>query len=206
MMAAALAKGRTISKTPRASRRWKSWLWCSARWAPTSKERALDDSDRRRDELWGSSMRSCRIESRRARSWWRRHSPRATSFLRGAVPEHIEAIIAKLRDTGAEVTILDGGIRVRGRSEIRGVDITTQPHPGFSDGHAGQFMVLATLAHGQSVITETFSKNRFMHVSELARLGADIQVGGERPSFEATRSFSARRSWRPIYGHPPALF
>jgi len=99
-------------------------------------------------------------------------------LLEGARPEHMEAIVAKLRAAGASVSAEAGGLRVRGSGEIRPVDITTQPHPGFPTDMQAQFMVLACLARGQSVIKEMIFENRFMHVPELGRMGADIQISG----------------------------
>jgi UDP-N-acetylglucosamine 1-carboxyvinyltransferase len=103
---------------------------------------------------------------------------RGDVLLRDCLPEHLDAVIAKLRSAGAEVTPEDGGLRVRGRNEIQPVDITTQPYPGFPTDMQAQFMTLATRARGQSVITETIFENRYMHVSELGRMGADIHVDG----------------------------
>ncbi|MGZ3443610.1 MAG: UDP-N-acetylglucosamine 1-carboxyvinyltransferase, partial [Polyangia bacterium] len=103
---------------------------------------------------------------------------RGDVLLRDCLPEHLDAVIAKLRSAGAEVTPESGGLRVRGRNEIQAVDITTQPYPGFPTDMQAQFMTLATRARGQSVITETIFENRYMHVSELARMGADIHVDG----------------------------
>lgn len=99
-------------------------------------------------------------------------------LLRGCLPEHLDAVIGKLVKAGAEVEAEAGGIRVRGTGEFRPVDITTQPHPGFPTDMQAQFMVLAALADGQSIITETIFENRFMHVPELCRMGVDIQVQG----------------------------
>jgi UDP-N-acetylglucosamine 1-carboxyvinyltransferase len=103
---------------------------------------------------------------------------RGDVLIRDCVPEHLDAVIGKLRATGAEVTAEDGGLRVRGRGEIGPVDITTQPYPGFPTDMQAQFMVLAARARGQSVITETIFENRYMHVQELARMGAEIHVDG----------------------------
>jgi UDP-N-acetylglucosamine 1-carboxyvinyltransferase len=103
---------------------------------------------------------------------------RGDVLLRDCLPEHLDAVIAKLRSAGAEITPEDGGLRVRGRADIQAVDITTQPYPGFPTDMQAQFMTLATRARGQSVITETIFENRYMHVSELARMGADIHVDG----------------------------
>jgi len=99
-------------------------------------------------------------------------------LLRDCLPEHLEAVIAKLRAAGADVAADGDGIRVRGRNEFRPADVSTQPFPGFPTDMQAQFMVLMTRARGQSVLTETIFENRFMHVPELARMGADIVVEG----------------------------
>jgi UDP-N-acetylglucosamine 1-carboxyvinyltransferase len=98
-------------------------------------------------------------------------------LLEGARPEHMDAIIAKLRVMGAQVSAEAGGLRVKG-GEVKPADIVTQPHPGFPTDMQAQFMVLACLAKGQSVIKEMIFENRFMHVPELGRMGADIQISG----------------------------
>ncbi|MEJ7603804.1 MAG: UDP-N-acetylglucosamine 1-carboxyvinyltransferase [Kofleriaceae bacterium] len=103
---------------------------------------------------------------------------RGDVLLEGARPEHLDAVIAKLRASGVTVTAEAGGIRVRGSGEIQAVDIVTQPHPGFPTDMQAQFMVMACIAKGQSVIKEMIFENRYMHVPELARMGADIQIDG----------------------------
>ncbi len=103
---------------------------------------------------------------------------RGDVLLEGARPEHLDAVIAKLRAVGVYVAAEDGGLRVRGTGELRAVDIVTQPHPGFPTDMQAQFMVLASIASGQSVIKEMIFENRYMHVPELGRMGADIQVSG----------------------------
>ena len=104
---------------------------------------------------------------------------RGDVLLRDCLPEHLDAVIAKLRGAGAQVSAEDGGLRVRGaKHDLLPVDIITQPYPGFPTDMQAQFMVLATRARGQSVITETIFENRYMHVPELARMGADIDVEG----------------------------
>ena len=99
-------------------------------------------------------------------------------LLEGARAEHMEAIIAKLRAMGATVAVEAGGLRVKGPGELTPIDITTQPHPGFPTDMQAQFMVMACLAKGQSVIKEMIFENRFQHVPELNRMGADIQTTG----------------------------
>ncbi len=116
---------------------------------------------------------------------------RGDVLIRDCVPEHLEAVSAKLRAAGAEVTVEKGGVRVRARGDLRPVDITTQPHPGFPTDMQAQFMVLASIAHGQSVITETIFENRYMHVQELARMGADIHVDGRTAIVRGVPKLSA---------------
>jgi UDP-N-acetylglucosamine 1-carboxyvinyltransferase len=103
---------------------------------------------------------------------------RGDVLVRDCLPEHLEAVIAKLRAAGAEVTAEGDGIRVRGKSEFKPADISTQPFPGFPTDMQAQFMVLMTRAQGQSVLSETIFENRYMHVPELQRMGADILVEG----------------------------
>lgn len=97
-------------------------------------------------------------------------------FLEGIGFEPLEAVIVKLREAGATVEREGNGIRVVGARPIYPTDVITQPHPGFPTDMQAQFMVLMSLAEGTSRITETVFENRFMHVSELNRMGANIQV------------------------------
>jgi len=90
----------------------------------------------------------------------------------------LEALVVKLRDTGAEVRPEDGGVRVVGDWPVRSVDIKTGPHPGFPTDMQAQMMAMMSIAGGLSVITENVFENRFMHVGELKRMGADITVDG----------------------------
>jgi UDP-N-acetylglucosamine 1-carboxyvinyltransferase len=103
---------------------------------------------------------------------------RGNVLVKDCVPEHLDAVVAKLRAAGVEVTAEEGGLRVRAKSDLKPTDISTQPFPGFPTDMQAQFMVLMTRAKGQSVLTETIFENRFMHVPELQRMGADIQVEG----------------------------
>lgn len=93
-------------------------------------------------------------------------------------PDHLEAVIHKLRLSGAQVTVEDKSIRVIGADEIASVDIKTLPYPGFPTDMQAQFMVLMSVASGFSIISETIFENRFIHVSELKRMGADIKITG----------------------------
>jgi len=91
---------------------------------------------------------------------------------------YLDAIAAKLRNTGMDISIVDGGIRAVGGKKVKSIDIKTLPYPGFPTDLQAQMMSFLTVGDGLSVITETIFENRFMHVSELMRMGADISVGG----------------------------
>jgi len=93
-------------------------------------------------------------------------------------PEHLGALIKVLGQSGALVDAGEGSLRVRGQGRPRPVDITTAPYPGFATDLQAQFMAMMCIAGGTSRISETIFENRFMHVPELIRMGADIQVSG----------------------------
>lgn len=94
------------------------------------------------------------------------------------IPEHLEAVIAKLRQAGAEVLIGDDNVRVRQRGRIQAMDVKTMPYPGFPTDMQSQFMAMLAAAEGTSIITETIFENRFQHVDELRRMGAQITLEG----------------------------
>jgi len=94
------------------------------------------------------------------------------------VPAHIKPVIAKLKETGAELEIGEDVIRVNASNISESVDLTTLPYPGFPTDMQAQFMALMTILNGTSVINETVFENRFMHIPELARLGANIRIEG----------------------------
>ncbi len=101
--------------------------------------------------------------------------------VRGVVPGHVESVVDRLRASG--VTIEPEGVdglRVAGTGEVKPQDITTSPYPGFPTDMQAQFMVLLTQAAGTSIITETIFDRRFSHVNELVRLGASIEVQGDK--------------------------
>lgn len=101
-------------------------------------------------------------------------------LLEGAEADLLENALATLEQTGTEITRLNTGIRVRRNGGgIAPVDVTTEPFPGFPTDLQAQFMGLMTMAKGRSHITETIFENRFMHVQELARLGAKISLAGQ---------------------------
>lgn len=96
-------------------------------------------------------------------------------------PDHLGTIVEKLRFSGARIEkVSDHSLRVIGSEEIRAQDITTSPYPGFPTDMQAQFMVMMTQAEGTSIITETIFDRRFSHVNELLRLGASIEVIGDK--------------------------
>jgi len=96
----------------------------------------------------------------------------------GCNPQHLEALIKKLRDTGMKISPVDGGLKVAAGEKIQSVDVKTLPYPGFPTDLQAQIMACMCVGGGLSVITETVFENRFMHVSELMRMGADIKIQG----------------------------
>ncbi|HHV64756.1 MAG TPA: UDP-N-acetylglucosamine 1-carboxyvinyltransferase [Peptococcaceae bacterium] len=94
------------------------------------------------------------------------------------VPEHISPVIAKLRQGGAEVIVNGDSIRVRHKGKFKALEIKTLAYPGFPTDMQPQFLALLTIAEGTSILTETIFENRFQHVAELMRMGANITVEG----------------------------
>lgn len=92
--------------------------------------------------------------------------------------DHLDALVSKLKEAGLTFELLPDGIRVVGSSRPKSVDIKTMPYPGFPTDMQAQFMALMCLAEGTSIIKETIFENRFMHVAELRRMGADISIEG----------------------------
>ncbi len=98
----------------------------------------------------------------------------------GCCTEHLSSVIEKLQSVGANVELMAGRIRVKGAESIESVDIKTMPFPGFPTDLQAQFMALMCIAKGSSIIKETIFENRFIHVSELKRMGADIEINGDQ--------------------------
>lgn len=103
---------------------------------------------------------------------------------------HMEAIVKKLRQSGMEIEPEGDGARVVGNRRIRSVDVKTLPYPGFPTDMQAQFMVLMSLAKGLSVISETIFENRFIHVSELIRMGADVRIVGNSAIIQGVENLS----------------
>jgi len=108
--------------------------------------------------------------------------------------EHLDALVFKLQDAGVEITSRDNVIRVKGPKKIKSVNIKTRPYPGFPTDMQAQFMALMCLAEGASVISENIFENRFMHVAELLRFGADITVEGNTATVKGVKKLSGAPS------------
>ena len=104
--------------------------------------------------------------------------------------EHLDALVFKLQDAGVEITNKDGVVRVKGPRKIKSVNIKTRPYPGFPTDMQAQFMALMAIADSASVISENIFENRFMHVSELLRFGADITVDGRSATVKGVKKLS----------------
>ncbi|MES2879871.1 MAG: UDP-N-acetylglucosamine 1-carboxyvinyltransferase [Pseudomonadota bacterium] len=104
--------------------------------------------------------------------------------------EHLEAVVEKLRDAGATVTEVDGGMRVQSQGRLKAQSFRTTEYPGFPTDMQAQFMALNSVSHGTSKVTETIFENRFMHVNEMVRLGAHIQIDGKVSVVEGVEKLS----------------
>jgi UDP-N-acetylglucosamine 1-carboxyvinyltransferase len=111
-------------------------------------------------------------------------------LLRGARADHLEAVVDKLRDAGAQVTATPEGIHVRSKGRLQAQSFRTTEYPGFPTDMQAQFMTLDAIAEGSSKVTETIFENRFMHVNELVRLGAKIEVDGKFAIVEGVERLS----------------
>ena len=110
--------------------------------------------------------------------------------IENCIPKHVEPITLKLQEAQVGVEISKNKIRVKSKGPISCVNAKTHPYPGFPTDIQAQFMALLTLAHGQSIIVETVFENRFMHVSELKRMGADISLDGHTAIINGVKSLS----------------
>jgi UDP-N-acetylglucosamine 1-carboxyvinyltransferase len=108
----------------------------------------------------------------------------AAAATRGSVRLHntdagiLDAVLAKLREAGAEISTAEGEIRLAMNAKPKSVSVRTAPYPAFPTDMQAQFMALNTVAEGTAMMTETIFENRFMHVQEIQRLGADIEIAG----------------------------
>ena len=98
--------------------------------------------------------------------------------IENVLTEHLKPVIAKLKEAGVDLLEDTEGVTVRGSDRIKAIDIKTLPYPGFPTDMQAQFMAMMCIAAGTSVVTETVFENRFMHVDELKRMGANIKIEG----------------------------
>ncbi len=114
--------------------------------------------------------------------------------LKNARSDHLEAVIDKLRDAGVSIAAVEGGLRVRSSgpafSHLKAQSFRTTEYPGFPTDMQAQFMVLNAVSQGSAKVTETIFENRFMHVNELLRLGAHIQIDGKVAMVEGVAKLS----------------
>jgi UDP-N-acetylglucosamine 1-carboxyvinyltransferase len=107
-------------------------------------------------------------------------------------PEHLTAVIGKLQECGVRVEIIaKDQIRVRSEGQLKAGDISTEEYPGFPTDMQAQYMALATQAEGTSLVMENIFENRFMHVQELVRMGANIRVNGRTATVQGRTPLSA---------------
>jgi UDP-N-acetylglucosamine 1-carboxyvinyltransferase len=111
-------------------------------------------------------------------------------FLQGARLDHLGETVRILREAGVEITAQPDGLMVKRLNGLHGVDVMTEPYPGFPTDMQAQFMALMAVSDGASMVTETIFENRFMHVPELNRMGARINVHGASAIVRGTPSLS----------------
>ena len=111
-------------------------------------------------------------------------------FLKHGLYEHLEAVIDKLKEAGAKVGAVDGGIHITSKGRLKAQGFRTTEYPGFPTDMQAQFMALNAISEGPSKVTETIFENRFMHVNELVRLGASITIDGKAAFVEGVKQLS----------------
>ena len=111
-------------------------------------------------------------------------------LIKGAFKEHLAAVLDKLGEAGVKMEDVDGGLQVRPRKTLKPVNVTTLPYPGFPTDMQAQMMSLMSVTPGISVITEKIYPDRFMHVAELNRMGANIMREGPHAIVEGKRALS----------------
>ena len=107
--------------------------------------------------------------------------------------EHLKPVTAKLREAGCEIIEMDNAIRVIGPEKLKAIDIKTLPHPGFPTDVQAQFMAMLTVAEGTGVVIETVFENRFMHVAEFNRMGANIKIEGRTAVVEGVKELNGAK-------------
>ncbi|MEL7654728.1 MAG: UDP-N-acetylglucosamine 1-carboxyvinyltransferase [Bacillota bacterium] len=113
---------------------------------------------------------------------------RGNVLIKNVVPDHVKPVIAKLKECGAVIEDSDDGLRVRGDvNPLISTDIKTMPYPGFPTDMQSQFMAFLTTVAGSSVVIETVFENRYMHIGELNRMGANIKIEGRSAIIQGDR-------------------
>jgi UDP-N-acetylglucosamine 1-carboxyvinyltransferase len=115
---------------------------------------------------------------------------RGEVFVEGAISDHLVPLIAKMREMGVHVLDGENGIHVRAEGELKPVDVKTLPYPGFPTDMQSQMMALLLTANGNSMLTETVFENRFMHVEEFKRMGAQIKIDRRTALIEGGKPLS----------------
>jgi len=108
--------------------------------------------------------------------------------IKNCKPEHIESITGKLRETGLQINPEEDGLTAKGPERVTPADAKTMPYPGFPTDMQAQFMALMAISNGTSLITENIFENRFMHVAEIRRMGADIKIEGATATVKGVKS------------------
>jgi UDP-N-acetylglucosamine 1-carboxyvinyltransferase len=111
-------------------------------------------------------------------------------WIENALIEHLKPVVAKLKEAGVLIDEEINGVRVRGTGELKAVDIKTLPYPGFPTDMQAQFMAMLTISQGTGVVSETVFENRFMHVDELKRMGANIKIDGRSAVVEGVKKLT----------------
>ena len=104
--------------------------------------------------------------------------------------DHQDALVDKLREAGATVTAMAGAMRIQSQGRLKAQSFRTTEYPGFATDMQAQFMALNAVSHGAATVTETIFENRFMHVNEMVRLGAKIQIEGKVAVMEGVAKLS----------------
>ncbi|MGO1468541.1 MAG: UDP-N-acetylglucosamine 1-carboxyvinyltransferase [Tissierella sp.] len=114
-------------------------------------------------------------------------------IVENVIASHIKPVIAKLKETGVEVIENEDTIRIISNGELKPIDVKTLPYPGFPTDMQSQFMAMLTLAKGTSLVVETVFENRFMHVDELKRMGANIKIDGKSCIIQGVKGLTGSR-------------
>jgi UDP-N-acetylglucosamine 1-carboxyvinyltransferase len=191
MMAACLAEGETIlenaAREPEVADLAQLLLSMGAKIAGAGSDRVMIEGVK---ELYGARHRIIPDRIEAGTLMVAVGITEGNVLIKGAIAEHLLSVIEKLREAGVTIQIEDGGIRASMDGRPRPVNVETLPYPGFATDMQAQMIALACRAQGRSVITETVFENRFMHVNELLRMGANIRVEGSTAIIQGTSQLS----------------